>query len=131
MAVVYTDTISSAHGTHGLHVVPGMRSSSCACGRIKVLRTTSLIKQNRNQLLRAPTVGGRNSTRVHEESKGSSLVAIKMQGTNRSGVGGEKRLLCDPGSELQLVGGREKRRAKIVNRMGKKRQNKTLSLIHI
>ena len=39
-----------------------------------------------------------------------------MQGTNRSGEGGEKSLLCDPGSELRL-GGREKGRAKIINGM--------------
>ena len=32
-----------------------------------------------------------------------------MQGTNRSGEGGEKSLLCDTGSELRL-GGREKKK---------------------
>ena len=32
-----------------------------------------------------------------------------MQGTNRCGDGGEKSLLCDPGSELRL-GGREKKK---------------------
>ena len=84
-----------------------------------------LQQSEKDRLPRAPSAGRHNSTRGDEGRKSSSLVAIKMQVTNRSGVGGEKRLLCDPGSELQLVGGREKRRAKIVNRMGKKRQNKT------
>ena len=42
-----------------------------------------------------------------------------MLGTNRSGhVGGEKSLLCDPGSELRL-GGRENRRAKMINGRGR------------
>ena len=35
-----------------------------------------------------------------------------MQGTHRSGEGGEE-LLCDPGSELRL-GGKEKRRSKAI-----------------
>ena len=39
------------------------------------------------------------------------------------GVGGEKSLLCNPGSELRL-GGRENRRAKIVNGI-KKTKTKT------
>ena len=47
-----------------------------------------------------------------------------MQGTNRSGQGGEKSLLCDPGSELRL-GGRENRRAKTINGMEKKKKKKT------
>ena len=42
-----------------------------------------------------------------------------MQGTDLSGWG-EKSLLCDPGSELR-VGGRAKRRAKILNRTGTKK----------
>ena len=39
----------------------------------------------------------------------------------RSGEGGEKSLLCDPGSQLRL-GGREDRRAKIINGMEKKKK---------
>ena len=35
---------------------------------------------------------------------------------------GKKSLLCDPGSELRL-GGRENRRAKIINGMKKKTKN--------
>ena len=59
-------------------------------------------------------VGRRNSTR-DEGRKCSSLLGIKMRGTNRSIVGrGEERLLFDPGSESRLGGG-EKRRAKTIN----------------
>ena len=50
-------------------------------------------------------MGKHNSTPVDEGRKSFNLLAIKMRGTNRSG-GGEKSLLCDPGSELRL-GGRE------------------------
>ena len=42
-----------------------------------------------------------------------------FEGKNRSGEGGGKPLTsiqqCDPGSELRLIGGREKRRANIYN----------------
>ena len=40
----------------------------------------------------------------------------KNEGTYRSGEGGEKSLLCDPGSELRLRGERD-RSAKIINGM--------------
>ena len=46
-----------------------------------------------------------------------------MQGTSRSGVGGEKSLLCDPGSELRL-GGRENRRGEDNKWDGKKKKRK-------
>ena len=39
-------------------------------------------------------------------------------------VGGEKSLLCDPGSELRL-GGRENRRARTVSGMGEKKDLET------
>ena len=44
-----------------------------------------------------------------------------MRGANRSGAGAKEPaiVLYDPGSELRLVGGREKRRAKITNGMEK------------
>ena len=49
---------------------------------------------------------GRKSTRVDEGRKGESLLAIKMQGTNRSsGEGGEgpaMRHVTPDGSELRL-----------------------------
>ena len=51
-----------------------------------------------------------------------------MQGTNRTWVGGEKSLLCDPGSELRL-GGRENRRATIINRMEKNWKKTTKKMI--
>ena len=42
-------------------------------------------------------------------------------------VGGEKSLLCAPGSELRLlIGGRENRRAKIINGMEKKKTQKNI-----
>ena len=40
--------------------------------------------------MRAPSVGRQNSTRVDEGRKSLSLLAIKMQGTNRNGQGGEE-----------------------------------------
>ena len=41
------------------------------------------------QVLRAPSVGRHNSTRVNEGRKSSNLLAIKMQGTNgKVGSGG-------------------------------------------
>ena len=43
-----------------------------------------------DQLLRAPSVGNHNSTRVDEGRKSWNLLAIKMQATNRSGEGGEE-----------------------------------------
>jgi len=48
------------------------------------------------------------------------MLAIKMQGTKRSGDGGqgEKSLLCGPGSELRL-GGREKQKGEDNKRDGK------------
>ena len=66
----------------------------------------------------------RNSTRVDEgkKRKSSSLVAIKKKRKARTVVGrGEKRLLCDPGSELRPRG-REKRRAKVINGMQTKQK---------
>ena len=59
-------------------------------------------KKQRNLMLRAPSsVSKRNSMRVNEGRKGSSLIATKMRA--RTVVGrGEKSLLSDPGSELRL-----------------------------
>ena len=46
--------------------------------------------QKRDQVLKAlSSVGTHISTRVGEGSKSCNLLAIKMQGTNRSGEGGE------------------------------------------
>ena len=47
-------------------------------------------KIKKDQLLRAPSVGKHNSTRVDEGRKSWNLLAIKMQGTNRSGEGEEE-----------------------------------------
>ena len=48
-------------------------------------------KIKKDQLLRAPSVGKHNSTRVDEGRKSWNLLAIKKQGTNRSaGRGGEE-----------------------------------------
>ena len=59
------------------------------------------------------------------EERVKSLLVIKMQGTNRSGNGGGggKSLLGDPGCESRL-GGREKRRAKIINGIQEKSEEK-------
>ena len=54
-----------------------------------------------------------------------------MQGANRSVVGGEKSLLCDPGSELRLllpyIGGRQERRVKVINGMTKQQQSTAIA----
>ena len=44
-------------------------------------------KKKKDQLLRAPSVGKHNSTRVGKGRNSWNLIAIKMQGTNRSGEG--------------------------------------------
>ena len=41
-------------------------------------------KIKKDQLLRAPSVSKHNSTRVDEGRKSGYLLAIKMQGTNRT-----------------------------------------------
>ena len=52
---------------------------------------TKYIFNGKDQPLRAPSVGKHNSTRVDEGRKSWNLLAIKMQGTNRSvGNGGEE-----------------------------------------
>ena len=48
----------------------------------------------------AYSVGRHDSTRVDEGRKRLNLLAIKIQGTNGSGEGGEEPVLCDPGSEF-------------------------------
>ena len=52
-------------------------------------------------------MGRHESTRVDEGRKRLGLLAIKMQGTNRSGEGGEEPVLCVPGSKFD--GKREKK----------------------
>ena len=57
----------------------------------------------KDQLLRAPRVGKHNSTRVDEGRKTRNILAIKMQGTNRSGERGRRAgYRCDPRAELRL-----------------------------
>ena len=56
--------------------------------RREILHLFAKIKKD--QLLRAPSVGRHNSTRVDEGRNSSNLLAIKMQRTNRSGRGGEE-----------------------------------------
>ena len=80
--------------------------------RGEILNLFAKIKK-KDQLLRAPSVGKRNSTRVDERRKSWNLLAIKCKGRT-SWVGSEKSLLCDPGSELRLGGKGENRRAKIL-----------------
>ena len=54
-------------------------------------------------MLRAPSVGKHNSTRFDEGAKSCNLLAIKMQGTNRSGERGRRAgYRCDPRAELRL-----------------------------
>ena len=69
--------------------------------------------------MRAPSVGRQNSTRVDEGRKSRNLLAIKMQGTNRSGVtGGGKAPAMWP--RIWGTARRQrKRRAKIINGMAK------------
>ena len=45
--------------------------------------------KKKDQLLRAPSVGRHDSTRVNEATKSSNILAIKMQGTTRTGEGRE------------------------------------------
>ena len=80
------------------------------------------MQKDQQQLLRAPSVGN-SSTQVDEGRNSSCLLAIKMEGTNRSGDGGEKSLRCDPGSELRL-GGREKKKGEYNKWDGKIRKKK-------
>ena len=53
-------------------------------------------KIKKDQLLKAPRVGKHNSTRVDERRKSYNLLAIKMQGTNRCGVGGRRACYVTP-----------------------------------
>ena len=46
--------------------------------------------------MRAPSAGKHNSTRVDERRKSLNLLAIKMQGTNRSGWGGRRACYVTP-----------------------------------
>ena len=59
------------------------------------------------------------------------MLAIKMQGTKRSGDGGqgEKSLLCGPGSELRL-GGREKKKGEDNKRDGKKSSRRAWWIVY-
>ena len=70
----------------------------------------------------------RESTREER----AEVFSRKFQGTNRSrgGVGGEKSLLCYPGSELRR-GVREKKRAKIINGMEKKKRKEKKGILDI
>ena len=64
-----------------------VREFECRHGEILNLFVKIKIKKDQ-QLLRAPSVGKQNSTRDDERRKSSNRLAIKMQGTNRSGKGG-------------------------------------------
>ena len=90
-----------------------------------------LAKKKKDQLLRAASVEGRNSTRVDKGKKRAerTLLEIKIKATKARTLAGRggKSLLCDPGFGLRpLVGGREKRRAKRVHGMGKKRKKNVI-----
>ena len=61
-----------------------------------------------NKLLREPSVGRRNATRVGEGRKDRRTFAIQLQGPYRSW--GRQRLLCGSGSELRLEEEKEGRR---------------------
>ena len=50
----------------------------------------SFPQSKKDQLLRAPSVGRHNSTRVDEGLNGRNILAMKMQVTNRTGEGGEE-----------------------------------------
>ena len=53
-------------------------------------------KNEEDQVLRAPSVGKHNSTRVDEGRKGWNLLAIKVRYTNRSGQGGRRVCYVTP-----------------------------------
>ena len=55
-----------------------------------------LKKKKKDELLRAPSVGRHNSTRVDEGGKSGNLLAIKMEGTNRSGEGWRRACYVTP-----------------------------------
>ena len=76
-------------------------------------------------------MGKHNWTRVDEGRKSCNLLAIKMQGTNRSGEAGGKSLLCDPGSELRLGGRENRRRAKIIHDGMEKEKEKEKACISL
>ena len=81
----------------------------------------------KGELLRAPRAGvRRNSTRVNEARKewlkSSSRDKYERHEPSYWGGGGKAPLLCGAGSEPRL-GGTEKRRAKIVNKLGGEQKN--------
>ena len=58
--------------------------------RREILNLFAKMEKKKDQLLKAPSVGRHNLTRVDEERKSCNLLAIKMQGTNRCRERGEK-----------------------------------------
>ena len=65
-------------------------------GEILTIFAEKKRRKKKDQLLRAPSVGKHNSTRVDEGRKSSNIIAIKMQGTNRSGEGGRRACYVTP-----------------------------------
>ena len=75
------------------------------------------IKKDQSSAVRAPISVGRHSlTRSRREKKELKSSRDKNARHEPYWGGGEKSLLCDPGLEL-LLGGRENRRANIINGM--------------
>ena len=94
-------------------------SSNPAVERFGIYLRNKEKEKEKDQLLRAPLawVGTIRRESTREER---AEIFSRQQCKARTVVGrGGKRLLCDPGSELRL-GGRDNRRAKIINGMRKK-----------
>ena len=96
-----------------------VREFESRCGEILKL----FAKIKKDQLLRAPSASKNSSTRVDEGRKSWNLLAIKMQGTNRCGMGWRRACYVTPDLSYDKEGER-KRRANIINGMGKKKSMK-------
>ena len=124
-------------GSGAWRYVRSMKSSMGTYALQKIIVKTGQaiywkIKKKKNTAVRSRIyIEGRRGKNVDEGWKGwRSLLAIKMQGTNRSSWGRRERsLLCDPRSELRLrtVGRKEKWKEKILKGMNK--QNKQIKIV--
>ena len=74
-------------------------------------------------------MGEHNSTPVDEGRKSCNLLAIKMQGTNRSVEGGERACYVTPDLRYDYVGGREKKEGEDNKWYGKKQKTKNKNKI--
>lgn len=112
----------------GVRRLPTTRSDICIAGTRYVVHGVNIILRRSTVIYTGTTqvryIGFVCSRRVDEGGKGWFILAIKMKGANNTYWGGEMRTsyLCDRRSELRLLyfccrrlGGRVKRRAKIID----------------